>query len=103
VAAYDLVTAHFLHPTGDQRCPLVQRLAASVAPGGTLLWVGHPYDEERAARWGADRFATAAEVAADLDPSAWEVVVAAARSRAGGEHGDHGGHGADEVLRARRR
>ena len=99
-AAYDLVTAHFLHPTADQRRPLVTRLATSVAPGGTLLWVGHAYNEAAAAAWGGDRFVAAAEVAADLDPAAWEVVVAATRPRPDGKHGDH--H-ADEVLRARRR
>ncbi|WP_138758349.1 class I SAM-dependent methyltransferase [Modestobacter altitudinis] len=100
VAAYDLVTAHFLHPTADQRHALVPRLAAAVAPGGTLLWVGHPYDEERAALWGAERFATAAEVAADLDPGEWEVLVAAQRPRPGE---DAGHHHADEIVRARRR
>jgi 2-polyprenyl-3-methyl-5-hydroxy-6-metoxy-1,4-benzoquinol methylase len=99
-AAYDLVTAHFLHPTADQRPSWVARLAAGVAPGGTLLWVGHPYDEERAAMWGGDRFSSAAEVAALLDPAAWEVVVAEARPR---PDGGHDGHGSDEVLRARRR
>jgi len=97
---YDLVTAHFLHPTAAQRGPLLARLAAAVAPAGTLLWVGHPYDAERAAVWGADRYATAQEVAADLDPTAWEVLVAAERPRAGGAD-DH--HRSDEVLRARRR
>ena len=40
------------------------------------------------------------DVAADLDPRAWEVLVAERRPRPGGGHGDH--H-ADEVLRARRR
>lgn len=101
VAAFDLVTAHFLHPTGAERGPLVARLAAAVAPGGTLLWVGHPYDEERAALWGADRFATATDVAADLDPAQWDVVVAAQRVRDGATAEDHS-H-ADEVLRAVRR
>jgi SAM-dependent methyltransferase len=100
-ASFDLVTAHFLHPTADQRGRLVARLADAVAPGGTLLWVGHPYDEERAAQWGADRFAAATEVAADLDADGWEVLVAARRPRAGAEAGHH--HSADEVLRARRR
>lgn len=100
-AAYDLVTAHFLHPTAGQRRPLLDRLAAAVAPGGTLLWVGHPHDEERAAVWGADRFATAQEVAADLDPALWNVVVAACRPRAGS--GDEHHHEGDEVLRAQRR
>src|SRR5258708_4465316 len=38
---YDLVTAHFLHvPKSDQQ-PLFAHLAAAVAPGGTLLVVGH--------------------------------------------------------------
>lgn len=99
-SAYDLVSAHFLHPQAAQRGPLLARLAAAVAPGGTLLWVGHPYDQARAEVWGADRFATAAEVAADLDPAAWEVLVAANRPR---ESGDEAHHGGDEVLRARRR
>ena len=98
VAAYDLVTAHFLHPTAEQRHALVPRLAAGVVPGGTLLWVGHPYDEERARLWGADRFATASEVAADLDPGEWELLVAVQRPRSGDGH-----HHADEVVRARRR
>ena len=98
--AFDLVTAHFLHPTRPQRGPLLARLAAAVAPGGPLLWVGHPYDEQRAAAWGADRFASAGEVAADLDPAAFEVLVATQRARAGSADSHH--H-ADEVLRARRR
>ncbi|MGY1623090.1 SAM-dependent methyltransferase [Geodermatophilus sp. SYSU D00965] len=97
---FHLVTAHFLHPDEALRRELVPRLAAAVVPGGTLLWVGHAFDEERAAVWGADRFAAAGEVAADLDPRAWEVLVAERRPRPGGGHGDH--H-ADEVLRARRR
>lgn len=99
--AFDLVTAHFLHPTGPQRAPLLARLGDAVAPGGTLLWVGHPYDEQRAAAWGADRFVSATEVAADLDPALWEVLVATQRTREGLTTGGH--HQADEVLRARRR
>ena len=98
-ASYDLVTAHFLHPTADQRGHLLARLASAVAPGGTLLWVGHPLVEEAAARWGADRFVTAAELAADLDPADWEVQLATRVPRPDGE----GHHAADEVLRARRR
>jgi SAM-dependent methyltransferase len=97
---YDLVTAHFLHPTADQRGPLLARLAAAVAPGGTLLWVGHPYNEERAAAWGGDRFLPAAEVATGLAPEVWQVLVAGPRLR---PEGNHHGHEADEVLRARRR
>ena len=98
-AAFDLVAAHFLHPTGQQRGPLLARLTDAVAPGGTLLWVGHPYDEERAALWGADRFASATDVAADLDPAQWEIEVATLRPRPSAEAGHH--HG-DEIVRARR-
>ncbi|WP_369130177.1 class I SAM-dependent methyltransferase [Modestobacter roseus] len=98
--AYDLVTAHFLHPQEALRHELVPRLASGVAASGTLLWVGHPYDEERAARWGGDRFATAAQVLADLDPAQWDVVTAESRPRSGGEGGHH--H-ADEIVRVRRR
>jgi SAM-dependent methyltransferase len=98
--AYDLVSAHFLHPTAAQRAPLLARLAAAVAPGGTLLWVGHPYHQERAEMWGADRFTTASEVAAELDPAVWEVVVAENRPRQSGDDQHREG---DEVLRARHR
>jgi len=98
--AFDLVTAHFLHPTGSQRGALLARLTAAVALGGTLLWVGHPYDEQRAFAWGADRLATATEVAADLDPAEWEILIATRRVRPSSADNHH--H-ADEVLRARRR
>ncbi|MPQ98416.1 methyltransferase domain-containing protein [Modestobacter sp. I12A-02628] len=97
---HDLVTAHFLHPTEPQRHRVLARLAASVAPGGTLLWVGHPFDADAAAVWGADRFAAASEVAADLDPQVWEVLLAEQQPRPGGGEGQRR---ADEVLRARRR
>jgi SAM-dependent methyltransferase len=99
-ATFDLVSAHFLHPEAALRRQLVPRLAAAVTPGGTLLWVGHAYNEERAAAWGGERFATAAEVVADLDPQEWDLLVADALPRPAGEH-DH--HDADEVVRARRR
>jgi 2-polyprenyl-3-methyl-5-hydroxy-6-metoxy-1,4-benzoquinol methylase len=98
-ASFDLVTAHFLHPTADQQSPLLARLGAAVAPGGTLLWVGHAVQEEAAAQWGADRFAAATDLAAHLDPADWEVVVAVQRPRPEGS----GHHVADEVVRARRR
>ncbi len=38
---FDLVTAHYLHSRGADRPALFRRLAAVVAPGGTLLVVGH--------------------------------------------------------------
>jgi thioredoxin reductase/2-polyprenyl-3-methyl-5-hydroxy-6-metoxy-1,4-benzoquinol methylase len=99
---FDLVSAQFLHPTAAARPALLDRLAAAVAPGGTLLWVGHDYTEGRAV-WGADRFATPAELVADLATEAWEVLVAEERPRQALGHEGEAQAVIDVVLRARRR
>lgn len=83
-ASYDLVSAHFLHPVKGQRELVHRRLAASVSPGGTLLVVGHHPDDLQTTVPRPpvpELFFTAAEVAALLDPDAWEVVVSEARAR----------------------
>jgi thioredoxin reductase/SAM-dependent methyltransferase len=105
-AAYDLVTSAFLHPPADVREEVLRALADAVAPGGTLLVVGHdPSDLALGIREDArpEYFAPAQELAAVLDPDEWEVQVAEARPR--GARGHEGGvHAvADAVLRARRR
>jgi thioredoxin reductase/SAM-dependent methyltransferase len=104
-AAYDLVTSAFLHPAAEVREKVLAGLAAAVAPGGTLLVVNHdPSDLHLGIRPDArpDYFATAQELAAVLDPAAWEVQVAERRPRSarGHEGGVH--EVADAVLRARR-
>ncbi|WP_017975166.1 class I SAM-dependent methyltransferase [Actinopolyspora halophila] len=119
---YDLVISHYVHPAGSREV-LFRRLAAAVAPGGTLLVVGHhPSDSHSAARAsGPQVHFTAEEIAADLDPQRWEIVVAETRTRSVAEHADHaehaGNHGhdahadhegrgavlRDTVLRARKR
>jgi SAM-dependent methyltransferase len=38
---FDLVLAFFMHPPPDERDLIFPRLAAAVAPGGTLMLVGH--------------------------------------------------------------
>jgi 2-polyprenyl-3-methyl-5-hydroxy-6-metoxy-1,4-benzoquinol methylase len=38
---FDLVTAHFMHLADPERSTLFRSLAAAVAPGGSLLIVGH--------------------------------------------------------------
>jgi trans-aconitate methyltransferase len=101
-ARFDLVSAHFLHPTAAERPALLARLATSVAPGGTLLWVGHEHTEARAV-WGADRFATVEDLLADLPDDGWEVLVADARSREALGHEGEASRVRDVVLRARRR
>ena len=79
---FDLVNAQYLHSPARSdgaadfpRTAILRRAAAAVAPGGTLLVVGHG----RLAPWSWDptlRMATAPEVltALDLDDAVWEVV-----------------------------
>jgi SAM-dependent methyltransferase len=106
-ASYDLVSTQFLHIPPEPRRAVFRRLAAAVAPGGTLLVVGHDASDMAA---GVRRprtpefFFSAAEVASDLDPAEWEVVTTDIRQRGGLDH--EGGHStvvADAVLVARRR
>jgi SAM-dependent methyltransferase len=105
-AAYDLVTTSFLHLPDGLRRPLYARLAAAVAPGGALLITQHdPSDRGVVPRPDRpDLFATADELAGDLDPAGWEVLVAEARPRTAA-HPEHGGEVTvhDAVLLARRR
>ncbi|CAL9347582.1 tRNA 5-carboxymethoxyuridine methyltransferase [Nocardiopsis dassonvillei] len=103
--AFDLVCSHYAHPTGGYRA-FFDRLAAAVAPGGTLLVVGHDHADDHHGAHGHGSLehsrVGAEEVAAGLDPKEWEVLVSESRDR----EVDRGGHRAvlhDSVLRARRR
>jgi thioredoxin reductase/SAM-dependent methyltransferase len=104
--SYDLVSAQYFHLPPDQRGDLFARLAAAVAPGGTLLVVGHDVSDLAA---GAHRphlpemFFTAAEVAAGLDPERWEIAAAESRRRPAKRHEGEDIVVADAVLVARRR
>ena len=103
--AYDLVSSQFMHLPGEARRKLFARLAAAVAPGGTLLIVGHHPSDLRTTvhrMHFPDMMFTAEEVAAALDPTAWEVLAAEARPR---QTTDPDGHEVtihDAVLVARR-
>lgn len=89
---WDLVTAHYLHLPPDQMRALVARLATAVAPGGTLLIVGHhPDDVPQGHHSHADLF-TPEDLLPVLDPAQWEVTTELAE-RTGT------GHGADVVVR----
>jgi SAM-dependent methyltransferase len=103
---YDLVSAQFFHLPPDERAAVFGTLAAAVAPGGRLLVVGHDVHDLEA---GAHRphapelFFTAEQVAATLDPTAWEIVTAETRPRPALDHeADDGTTVADTVLVARR-
>ncbi|ALE06587.1 methyltransferase type 12 [Arthrobacter sp. ERGS1:01] len=82
--AFDLVSAQFMHLPREPRESLYGRLADAVAPGGTLLIVGHAHSDVHS---GAHRpdvpdlFFTADDVAASLDPAAWRILVAEDRPR----------------------
>ncbi len=103
--AFDLVTAAFLHPAAARRDDVVRRLAAGVAPGGTLLVVQHDPSDLHTVRHGQDpdRFATGEQLAAALPAGEFEVLVAEARPRLGRSHEGEDLPMADAVLRARRR
>lgn len=80
--AYDLVTTSFLHLPDGMRKPLYARLAAAVARGGTLVIAQHdPSDTGIPRPHRPELFATAPQLAADLDPAQWDVLVAETRSR----------------------
>ena len=82
---YGLVSAQFMHLPQPQRDDLYRGLAALVAPGGTLLIVGHhPSDLDTAAHLRPhhpELMFTADEIVALLDPADWQIVTAEARPR----------------------
>lgn len=96
---FDLVSCLYVHVAGSV-ADLVRRLGDAVAPGGTLLMVGHrPVDPATGALTPA---AGQVQVSVDealgvLDLSAWQIVVAEERPRA------TAGSGVDAVIRAVRR
>jgi SAM-dependent methyltransferase len=103
---YDLVSAHFMHLAQPSRDVFFRRLAAWVAPGGTLLVVGHhPSDLETTARRPRmpNVLYAASDIAALLEPGGWDVVVNASRERNGTDPNGHNVTVHDAVLRARRR
>jgi SAM-dependent methyltransferase len=107
---WDLVTAHFLHLPDGGMVDVVRRLTSAVAPGGTLLVVGHdPGDLATGLRHGHRSFMhTADQLLPALGEEGvddeWEVEVCESRPRtqAHPETGEEVAV-ADAVLRARRR
>ena len=91
---FDLVSCLFVHVAGSVR-EMVTRLGTAVAPGGTIVLVGHlpvdPATGEPSPAAGQSQV-TVAEAIAALDAQEWHIVVAEERARAGGT-------GADAVVR----
>lgn len=104
--AYDLVSSQFMHLPGEERRALFARLAAAVAPGGTLLIVGHHPSDLRTTvgrMHFPEMLFTAEEVAASLDPAGWLVLAAERRPRAAVDPDGRDITVYDAVLVARRR
>lgn len=98
---FDLVTTSYLHsPVEIPRGPILRAAAARVAPGGTLLVIGHaPSDEHRHAD-----LPTLEEVRVELDGATadWEVVTSELRAFDHAFHGETPKRRVDAVLRLRR-
>jgi SAM-dependent methyltransferase len=102
---YDLVTAQYLHLSSATRRPLFGRLAAAVAPGGTLLIVGHhPSDLQTTVPrpQDPDRYFTGDEIASALEPGQWDIITDAAPQRSGTDPEGRTVTVHDTVFRARR-
>lgn len=102
---FDLVTTHYAHPAMPQLA-FYDRLSAWVAPGGSLLIVGHLHADHGAHHDHhppTDASVTAASITERIDPATWDVVTADEHSRkldspGGGQVTLH-----DVVVRAVRR
>ena len=100
---WDLVTSHFLHLLDDGMLEATRQMARAVAPGGTLLVVGHHADDAHTGlRWSMPGVLfTAEQLQPALDPQLFDVQVEA---RPRQEIRDGVAHDVrDAVLRARRR
>lgn len=108
---YDLVTTHYAHPSMPQ-LEFYDRVASWVAPGGTLLIVGHLHHEAVGHGHGheaepegtpASASATAASITARFDPEVWEIVTAEESARTMSGPGGRETTIHDVVVRAVRR
>jgi SAM-dependent methyltransferase len=99
---FDLVVTSYAHPAMPQLA-FYERISGWVAPGGTLLVVGHRHDTGGHGHHPEQATATLPGITARLDEATWELVTAeeAERTLAGPD-----GHNVtllDVVVRARRR
>jgi SAM-dependent methyltransferase len=104
-ASFDLVSAQFVHLPKAQRELIFRQVAESVAPGGTLLIVGHhPSDLQTTVPRPPlpELFYGAADVAAALAPQEWTILVQEARPRIAQDPDGRSVTVHDSVLRAQR-
>jgi SAM-dependent methyltransferase len=97
--AYDLVSAQFMYLPQPALTALYRALGASVAPGGTLLLVGHhPADPRHGSHDFPDVRWTGEEAATWLDEDGWSSIDVATVRRQG-----HAGEMTDGIVQATRR
>ncbi|MFG1867367.1 class I SAM-dependent methyltransferase [Micromonospora arborensis] len=111
---FDLVTTHYAHPAMPQLA-FYDRISAWVAPGGTLLIVGHLHTPDAAGHGHTPDAAghgdhppreasvTLADITASLDSAAWEVITAEEHRRTVTGSGGQETPLYDVVVRATRR
>lgn len=98
---YDLVSAQFMYLSQPALATLYRQLAAAVAPGGTLLLVGHhPVDERHGDHDFPDVRWTPEEAASWLDPADWASIDVSTVQRLGHAGSHHEGIVHDGVVQA---
>ncbi|NKQ54459.1 class I SAM-dependent methyltransferase [Amycolatopsis sp. K13G38] len=94
---FDLVTTSYAHPAMPQLA-FYRRIADWVAPGGTLLIVGHLHEAGHGHHPPPEATVTAEGITAGLDAATWEIDTAGQHTRPVGGRSLH-----DVVVRATRR
>lgn len=98
---FDLVTTHYAHPAMPQLA-FYRRISDWVAPGGTLLIVGHLHTGHGHGH-PAEATVTLADITADLNAADWEIVTAEEHRRPVPGPGGQTVSLHDVVVRATRR
>jgi SAM-dependent methyltransferase len=103
-AQFDLVMTHYAHPAMPQ-LEFYVRIAGWVAPGGTLVVVGHLHTpgSGHGHHPPAEASATSAAITARMDGMEWEIVTADEHLRTLTGHGGRAVPLHDVVVRATRR
>jgi SAM-dependent methyltransferase len=102
---FDLVTTHYAHPAMPQLA-FYDRIAAWVAPGGTLLIIGHLHTSGATGHGHhppAEASVTLTDITAGLDSTRWEIVTAEEHARTVTGPGGQAIPLHDVVVRATRR
>lgn len=93
---FDLVSMMYFPIRRPQGSDALHQVLDTLAPGGTLLVVGHE-------TYPVDDIHTPDDIAALLEAARWEIVTHETRARRHSGEGGGGHHTRDVVLRARRR